>query len=81
MPHLDPVAVLRECAFWLERALADTYRIRAYREAADVAEAIDARDRPVTEAGWRELPGFGPKTSAVAACLRSRASARRPSPG
>lgn len=66
MPHLDPVAVLRECAFWLERALADTYRVRAYREAADVAEAIAPADRPTTEARWRDLPGFGPKTSAVA---------------
>lgn len=68
---LDPVAVLRECAFWLERALADTYRVRAYREAADIAEAIAPRDRPVTEAGWRELPGFGPRMASVAAAAAS----------
>ena len=67
MPHLDPVAALRECAFWLERALADTYRVRAYREAADIAESIPPGERPTTESGWRELSGFGPKTSAIAA--------------
>lgn len=68
---LDPVAVLRECAFWLERARADQYRIRAYREAADIAEAIDPRDRPLTEAGWRQVPGFGPRTATVASAAMS----------
>ncbi|MHA6525190.1 PHP domain-containing protein [Tessaracoccus sp. G1721] len=71
MPPLDPVAVLRECAFWLERALSDTYRVKAYRDAADVAESIPPADRPTTESGWRELRGFGPKTSAVAAACTS----------
>ena len=68
---LDPVAVLRECAFWLERALADTYRVRAYREAADIAESIAPHDRPATEAGWRELPRFGPRTASIAAVAMS----------
>lgn len=63
----DPVEALREYAFWLERERADTYRVRAFRDAADLAEAIPEPDRPRTEAGWRELPGFGPKTAAVAA--------------
>lgn len=63
----DPVSALREYAFWLERDLADTYRVRAFREAANQAEAIDPGERPTTEAGWRALSGFGPKTAAVAA--------------
>lgn len=67
MESIDPVAALRECAFWLERALADPYRVRAYRDAADAAEQVPAGNRPTSEAGWRELPRFGPKTSAIAA--------------
>lgn len=60
-------AALREYAYWLERERADTYRVRAFREAADLAERIAPGERPTTEAGWRALPGFGPKTAAVAA--------------
>lgn len=62
---LDPVAVLREYAFWLERGRADTYRVRAYREAADVAASLPADQRPTTVEGWRALPRFGPKTAAL----------------
>lgn len=62
----DPVvSALREYAFWLERARADTYRVKAYREAANVAEALAVQ--PATEAEWRALPGFGPKTAGLAA--------------
>lgn len=68
---LDPVAILREYAYWLERERADTYRVRAFREAADVAEAIAVADRPTTEAGWRALAKFGPKTSAMAAAAQA----------
>ena len=59
------VSALREYAFWLERARADTYRVKAYREAANVAEALPVQ--PATEAEWRALPGFGPKTAGLAA--------------
>lgn len=65
MSGLSPEAALREYAFWLERELADTYRVRAFREAAAVAEGLVAY--PATEAAWRALPGFGPKTAAIAA--------------
>lgn len=61
----DPVGVLREYAYWLERSRAETYRVRAFREAADVAAALTPAERPTTEDGWRALAGFGPKTTAM----------------
>ncbi len=66
---MEPVAALREVAFWLERSRAETRRVKAYRTAADVLAALDA-DRVAELAridGWTTLRGIGPKTSAVAA--------------
>ncbi len=63
----NPVADLRECAFWLERDRADSHRVRAYRAAADEAAALGPGKWPSTLDGWRALPHFGPKTAAVAA--------------
>lgn len=60
-----PGEALREYAFWLERSMADTYRVRAFREAAQVADALP--QFPDTEPQWRDLRGFGPRTAAVAA--------------
>lgn len=65
MSGLTPSAALREYAFWLERELADTYRVRAFREAAAVADALT--ETPKNEAEWKALKGFGPKTAAIAA--------------
>lgn len=65
MSGLTPSAALREYAFWLERQLADTYRVRAFREAAAVADALT--ETPKNEAEWKALKGFGPKTAAIAA--------------
>ena len=68
MPALPtPETVLREYAFWLERERADTYRVRAFRQAAEVAAALEPGAVPTTEAQWRALPRFGPKTAALAA--------------
>lgn len=66
---MEPVAALREVAFWLERSRAETRRVKAYRTAADVLAALDP-DRLAELArtdGWTTLRGIGPKTSAVAA--------------
>lgn len=62
----NPVAALRECAFWLERGQADEHRARAYRAAADEAAALRHEDWPSSLGGWRALPRFGTSTSAVA---------------
>src|SRR3954454_15718411 len=65
----DPVAVLRRIAFLLERRLADSYRIKAYRGAASALLAVGAdevRDR-ATAGTLRDLPGVGAKTAAIVA--------------
>ena len=74
MPHLtddmvpvSPQAALREVGFWLERSRADTYRVKAYRKAADALDALGADDlEALAQAdAWGQVPGLGPKTVAV----------------
>ena len=64
---IDPVATLRRIAFLLERRLADSYRIKAYRGAAATLLTVDPEEvRTRAEAGTlRDLPGIGSKTAAV----------------
>ncbi len=74
----DPVAVLRRIAFLLERRLADTYRIKAYRGAAATLLGLDPEEvRARAEAGTlRELPGVGAKTAAIVSeCVAGRTPA------
>ena len=73
MAHTEPdspaVAALRDVAFHLERTRADTYRVRAYRTAAGVLEALGP-DEVATRAAagtLTDLKGVGAKTAAVAA--------------
>jgi putative hydrolase len=66
---MDPVAALREIAYYKDRAREDPRRVMAYRRAADVVEALDdaERDRLGQTNGWQRLSGIGPKTAKVIA--------------
>ena len=65
---LGPVAALRRVGFLLERSREATYRVKAYRGAADVLAALPdgELDRRVRDGTLTELKGVGAKTAAVA---------------
>lgn len=65
----EPVAALREIAYLMERVLAEPYRVRAFRAAADVVEALSEEEfaRHARAGSWRELPGLGQTTATVVA--------------
>jgi putative hydrolase len=64
---VNPVEALREIGFLLERSRADTYRVRAYRSAADAISRLSAEQRREhqTQGTWAKVPGVGPKTATV----------------
>jgi putative hydrolase len=66
---MDPVIALRQIAYYKDRAREDPRRVMAYRNAADVVEALtDAeRDRHGAANSWQSLSGIGPKTAKVIA--------------
>ncbi|MGV0782197.1 PHP domain-containing protein [Mycolicibacterium sp. XJ775] len=66
---MDPVTALRQIAYYKDRAREDPRRVMAYRNAADIVEALsDAqRERLGATNGWQSLPGVGPKTAKVIA--------------
>lgn len=70
MPEpLDPVAALREIAYLMERVLAEPYRVRAFRAAADVVASLtpDEFDARAKAGTWKELAGLGETTATVVA--------------
>ena len=66
---MDPVAALRQIAYYKDRAREDTRRVMAYRNAADIVEGLDdaTRERHGQANSWQSLPGIGPKTAKVIA--------------
>jgi putative hydrolase len=66
---MDPVIALRQIAFYKDRAREDSRRVMAYRNAADVVEALDEAQRAKhgRAHSWQTLPGIGPKTAKVIA--------------
>ncbi|AYF73876.1 PHP domain-containing protein [Nocardia yunnanensis] len=66
---MDPVAALRQIAYYKDRAREDTRRVMAYRNAADILERLDdaQREQLGRSGDWQSLPGIGPKTAAVIA--------------
>ncbi len=42
---MDPVAALREIAYYKDRAREDPRRVMAYRNAADIVEGLSEADR------------------------------------
>jgi putative hydrolase len=66
---MDPVSALRQIAYYKDRAREDSRRVMAYRNAADIVEALDdaERERHGQAESWQSLPGIGPKTAKVIA--------------
>ena len=64
---MNPVEALREIGFLLERSRADTYRVRAYRGAADVISRLSEEERRdhQEQRTWAKVSGVGPKTATV----------------
>ncbi|MCW2685979.1 MAG: hypothetical protein JWR37_869 [Mycobacterium sp.] len=66
---MNPVTALRQIAYYKDRAREDSRRVMAYRNAADIVEALDddERERHGTANSWQSLTGIGPKTAKVIA--------------
>src|SRR5689334_6687168 len=66
---MDAVEALKEIAFWLERELAKTYRVEAFRKAAAAIEELapEEVERQVHDGSLKRLKGIGDRTFGIIA--------------
>ncbi|MFJ4209922.1 PHP domain-containing protein [Paenarthrobacter sp. NPDC089675] len=64
---MDPVEALDEISFWLERSLAPTFKVQAFRKAADAVRQLPPGDLPRLIASGRltSLKGIGNRSAEV----------------